>query len=177
MHRRARALRPMLLARIAEAEQRAAELDAFTGRLRTALAEIDGPPRPGRCDPGCRFLHDHQHVPAPVPVDFSPRRPEPASIPEPAPIACTLTGGDQADRIGQWRRLLAGAEAEAIEGGLRFHLAPELAGQVAELAAAEQSCCAFFEFVLRLDGGGMRFEVRAPAEAAPLLAEVFGTAN
>jgi MerR family transcriptional regulator, copper efflux regulator len=97
------------------------------------------------------------------------------SAPRPAPITCTLTSGDQADRIAQWERLLAGARVETVEGGLRFQLSAELAGRVAELAAAEQSCCAFFTFVLRLDGDGLSFEVRAPAEATPLLVEVFGT--
>ncbi|SFB56871.1 DNA-binding transcriptional regulator, MerR family [Amycolatopsis marina] len=168
-------LRPMLLARIADAQQRAAELEAFTDRLRDALAEVDGPPRPGRCDPSCGFLHQHQHSPAPAPVEFSLRRPPVMS--EPAPIACTLTGGEQAERIAQWQQLLDGAERESIDGGLLLRLPAELAGPVADLAAAEQHCCAFFEFTLRLLSGGMELEVRAPAEAAPLLADVFGTAD
>jgi len=170
-------LRPMLLARIGEADERAAELEGFTGRLRSALAEIDGPPRPGRCDPGCGFLRQRQQAPTPVSVEFGPRRPAPAPEPEPAPIACTLTGDEQAGRVEQWRQLLAGADVDVIAGGLRFQLAADLAGRVAELAAAEQRCCAFFEFAMRLQGGGLQFEVRAPAQAAPLLAEVFGTAD
>jgi MerR family copper efflux transcriptional regulator len=164
-------LRPMLLARIAEADERAAELAGFTGRLRAALADLDGPPRPGRCDPGCGFLR--RRAQAPVSVELSPRR----SAPEPVPIACALTGDDRAERIEQWRRLLAGAPVDAIAGGLRFELATDLAGRVAELAEAEQRCCAFFEFALRLRGARLQFEVRAPAHAAPLLAEVFGTAD
>jgi hypothetical protein len=39
------------------------------------------------------------------------------------------------------------------------------------------NCCAFFAFTLRLASGGLELEVRAPAEAAPMLAEVFGTAD
>lgn len=101
----------------------------------------------------------------------------PQAAPEPPPIACTLTGADQAERVAQWQRLLAGARWENIDGGLRFHLSAELAGPVAELAAAEQHCCVFFDFTVRLAGGGLRLEVRAPAEAAALLAEVFGTAD
>lgn len=171
-------LRPMLLGRIAQVEQRTAELAAFTGRLRTALAEIDGPARSGRCDPACGFLRRKQQ-PAAVPVGFSPRRPEPVpasgAASESVPMACTLGDGDQADRIGQWQRLLAGADAEPIERGRRFHLTIELVGQVAELAAAEQRCCPFFEFTLQLQGAGLWFEVCAPAAAAPLLARVFGT--
>jgi hypothetical protein len=71
----------------------------------------------------------------------------------------------------------SGARRESIKGGLRLHLSAELAGQVAELAAAAQRCCAFFDFTVRLAGPGLELEVRAPAEAAPLLAEVFGTAG
>lgn len=172
-------LRPMLVARIAEAEQRAAELAAFTDRLRRALVEIDGPPRPGRCEPGCGFLH-HDNPPAPVPVELLPRRPdtplEPSS--ETAPIACMLAGDDQADRIQQWRRLLGQATGrERVDGGLRIDLPAALAGEVAELAAAEQRCCAFFDFALHLAGPTVRLTVRAPAEAAPLLAEVFGPSD
>lgn len=172
-------LRPMLAARIAEAEQRAAELAAFTDRLRGALAEVDGPVRPGRCDPGCGFLHHHGERRAPVPVEFSVRRPagSTSTASKPVPITCSLTGGDQAERIQQWQRLLAGAVREGIDSGLLVRLSAELAGQVAELAAAEQRCCAFFAFTLRLADGGLELEVRAPAEAAPMLAEVFGTAD
>ncbi|MGH3885307.1 MAG: MerR family transcriptional regulator [Pseudonocardiaceae bacterium] len=168
-------LRPMLSSRIADAEQRAAELQAFTDRLRHALAEIDGPPHPGRCDPGCGFLHQHPPATAsvPVPVEFSVRRPPAA--PEPPPIACTLTGDDQAERVARWRRLLAGADREGIDGGLLIRLPAELAGPVAKLAAAEQRCCAFFEFTVRLVGGGLQLRVCAPEEAAPLLTELFGT--
>ena len=94
------------------------------------------------------------------------------------PIACTLDGAGQAERLDQWRRLLArAARRERIEGGLRFQLPATLAGPAAELAAAEQRCCAFFAFTLRLAGGGLELEVRAPAEALPLLTEVFGSAR
>lgn len=63
---------------------------------------------------------------------------------------------------------------ETIDGGLRIHLPTLMAGPVAELAAAERDCCAFFDFTLRLVGGGLQLEVHAPTDAAPLLAEVFG---
>lgn len=167
-------LQPMLVARIAEAEQRAVELDAFTHRLRQALTEIDGPPRLGRCEPGCGFLrHDS---PAFVPTELHPHRPDARQ--EPALIACTLTGSDQTDRIQYWKRLQAQAlRREPLDGGLRIDLPATLAGEVAELAAAEQQCCAFFDFTMHLTGGRFRLEVRAPTEAASLQTEVFGTAD
>jgi hypothetical protein len=60
---------------------------------------------------------------------------------------------------------------------VRFRLSAPLAGPAAELAAAEQRCCTFFAFTLRLAGGSLELEVRAPAEAQPLLTEVFGPAR
>lgn len=91
------------------------------------------------------------------------------------PIVCTLSTGARDERAGQWRHLLAQADRrEPIEGGLRFHLPVALAGPAAELAAVEQQCCAFFDFTLRLAGGGLHLEIRAPAAAAPLIADVFG---
>lgn len=94
------------------------------------------------------------------------------------PIVCTLDGAGQAERLDQWRRLLALADRrERIDGGVRFRLPATLAGPAAELAAAEQRCCAFFAFTLLLAGGGLELEVRAPAEALPLLTEVFGPAR
>ncbi|WP_116052067.1 MerR family transcriptional regulator [Amycolatopsis palatopharyngis] len=172
-------LRPMLATRIAEAEQRATELDAFTERLRQALTEIDGPPRPGRCDPGCGFLH-HQHDPQPTPIKLSPPRPTTDNTGDngttPAPIACTLNGSDQAERAQQWHELLDHAHRrDPIDGGLRFHLPAHTAGEVAALAAAEQQCCAFFTFTLHLSAGELQFDVHAPDDAAPLLADLFGT--
>lgn len=145
-------LRPMVLDRITDAERRNAETEAFIDRLRQAIAVLDGPVPPGRCGPGCG-------------VDEVPQ----------ATIACTLTGDEQADRVEEWRRLLGRADdREPIEGGLAFRFPLDLAGRLAELAAAEQRCCPFMEFAFRMADGALRFEVRAPADAAPLLDMVFG---
>lgn len=90
-------------------------------------------------------------------------------------IACSLTGGEQRDRVEQWRRLLTTAiRREPLDGGVRIILAMEMSAQIAALAVAEQQCCPFFEFVLRLADGRLAFEVRAPEQAAELVAEVFG---
>ncbi|MBV9846484.1 MAG: MerR family transcriptional regulator, partial [Kutzneria sp.] len=112
--------------------------------------------------PGCGF-------PYPTPA---------AAEPETPPIACTLSGDGQAGRIHHWRQLLAHAvNRQAIDHGLRITLPAALTGQVAELAAAEQQCCAFFDLVLHLTGGQLRLEVRAPDDASALLTEIFGTAD
>ncbi|WP_062213588.1 MerR family transcriptional regulator [Streptomyces sp. NBRC 109706] len=154
-------LRPRVAARIAEAEGRAAELAAFVAALHRALAQLDAlPDRSERCDPGCTFLAT-----------------APAAAPEPraaVPVACSLTGAEAKDRARRWRDLLAGAEREPIEGGLRLLLPAGAAGDLATLAAAEQRCCPFFDFLLRLDGPKLRLEVTAPAEAEEQLAALFG---
>ncbi|MFD0207381.1 MULTISPECIES: hypothetical protein [Saccharothrix] len=91
------------------------------------------------------------------------------------PIACTLTGDEQAERVGEWRDLLKGSRPEGIANGLRWRLPSARAGQAAELASAEQRCCAFFDFTLHLTAGELILEARAPEEAAELFLDVFGT--
>ncbi|MCE6998472.1 hypothetical protein LZG04_27265 [Saccharothrix sp. S26] len=90
------------------------------------------------------------------------------------PIACTLTGEEKAARVGEWRELLDGARPEGIANGLRWRLSSTRAGRAAELASAEQRCCAFFDFTLHLTAGGLIFEAHAPEEAAGLFSDVFG---
>lgn len=135
---------------------------------------IDGPAPPGRCGPGCGIVPDE------VPADVAPARRglttwRRDAEPERS-VACTLTAANQAGRIGEWRQLLGQADGrETVAGGLAFRFPAGLAGRVAELAAAEQRCCPFFEFTLHLIAGGLRFEVRIPEGAATLLPDVFGT--
>jgi DNA-binding transcriptional MerR regulator len=166
-------LRPMVANQIINAERRAAEIEAFIERLRRASSVIDGPAPPGRCGPGCGIVPHEDPAVVPAAAGLTTRRQD--AEPEP-PIACTLAAGDQADRVEEWRRLLAQADGrESVDGGLTFRFPPALAGRVAELAAAEQGCCTFFEFTLHLVTGGLRFQVQVPEDAAPLLADMFGT--
>ena len=69
--------------------------------------------------------------------------------------------------------MLADAVRTEIPEGLRLTVPVERAAQVAALAAAEQRCCVFFDFRLHLDGADLHLEVRAPAEGAALLDELF----
>lgn len=160
-------LRPRLAARITEAEQRATELAAFTAMLHQAAEHLDAlPERDERCDQECGFLNPR-----------SSRQDAAGSDETQAwrtfPVACTLTGQDMKRRADQWHTLLDGARRQPIPDGLRLTLPAERAGQVAELAAAEQQCCAFFDFRLHLEGPLLHLEVRAPQEAAQLLADLF----
>ncbi|MFI0471047.1 hypothetical protein ACH347_43925 [Saccharopolyspora sp. 5N102] len=88
-------------------------------------------------------------------------------------MACSLTGEGIAERAGQWQQVLSSAEREEIDDGVCLVVPAERAGQIAELAAAEQQCCPFFDFRLHLDGPVLRLEVRAPAEGTALLTELF----
>lgn len=149
-------LRPRVADRLAEAERRIAELTAFTGTLRRALAHLDAlPDRDGRCDAECGC-------------------PAPAARTDAVPVACSLTDREAGERVEHWRRLVAGADREPIEDGVRLTLPAGDAGELAALAADEQRCCPFFDFRLHLAGPEVHLEVRAPADAAPVITELFG---
>jgi hypothetical protein len=91
-----------------------------------------------------------------------------------APVACSLTGGDRAERASAWRAALDGAVRTPIPDGVRLTLPAGRAAAIAELAAAEQACCAFFDIRVHFAAHALDLEVRGPAAATDLLAEVFG---
>jgi MerR family transcriptional regulator, copper efflux regulator len=180
-------LRPRIAARLVQAEQRASEIAAFTASLHSALEHLDAlPDRTTRCDPECGFLS--RSADRSVELVLSPsreaaekgaeRRAAREAVREAehwrsAPIACSLTGDDMTERLAQWRSALAGAADVGIPDGRRFTVPAGRFSRLSELAAAEQRCCPFFDFRFHLDGRDLHFEVRAPAEAAALLADVF----
>ncbi|WP_405819506.1 heavy metal-responsive transcriptional regulator [Streptomyces sp. NBC_01390] len=178
---RARML-PLVAARITETDGRIAELRAFSGRLAGVHADLSGPAPEGACGPdcGCTTTTTAAPAPGPVPVLLSPTRPAPEREPEPwrqAPVACTLGGAELGERTEQWRTLIARAERrEDIPDGLRltFPSRADLAAEVAALAAAEQGCCAFFDFTLHLTPDALQLDVHAPESAAGMLADLFG---
>ncbi|MFE2499478.1 MerR family transcriptional regulator [Streptomyces scopuliridis] len=173
-------LRPRIAARLAEAEARAAGLAAFTASLYGALAHLDAlPDRTSRCDPECGFLSPASSADGGQLVDVvlaSGRRAaeEGAERWRTASVACSLTGVGLHERTVQWREAVDGATRTPVPGGLRLTVPVERTAKVAELAAAEHQCCPFFDFRLRLDGSWLHLEVRAPADGAALLADLFG---
>lgn len=158
-------LRPRVVARLAEAEQRADELAAFRASLHSALEHLDAlPDRATPCDPECGFLsRGGLGTAVMLEVEFGRR----------APVACSLSGEGMAERGARWRSVLQGATRVEMADGLRLTMPAERFTALAELAAAEQECCPFFDFRFHLDGRDLHFEVRAPDEGAGLLAEVF----
>ncbi len=185
-------LRPRVTTRLTYAEDRLAELTAFAATLRRALAHLDAlPDRQSPCDPRCGFpgprtaTGPEKHtgprtrtggVGSVVRVEPAPRPDDGGERWRGMPVACSLTGDGPAERAGQWRRLLDGAEREEIADGMRLTLPADRAAALAALAVDEQRCCPFFDFRLHLDGSVVNMEVRAPADGAALLADLFSAA-
>ena len=87
----------------------------------------------------------------------------------PVAVACTLSADQLPGRVEQWHALVA--RASSRDGAtLRFPPSPELAA----LAAAEQSCCSFFTFDIRMDATGTTLTVGAPDEASSLVHALLG---
>ncbi len=167
---------PLVAERITNADRRAAELSTFSARLTGVHEQLAGPAPAGACgaDCGCTSTTSGR---APVLVEFSRTRPEEAHErvdAEPwrdVPAACTLDGGPElGERTGQWQSLVKQATGRAeVPDGLRWEFAatPQLAAEIAALAAAEQDCCAFFDFTLHLASASLELTVRAPRLPLP----------
>lgn len=149
-------LRPRLRDRLDRAEGRLAELRAFVATLYSALDRLDGQPdRDERCDVECCF-----------PGTESARW-------KSTPIACALDDDDRTERAERWRVALDGGTRTEIPDGLRVTVPADRAGMIAELAVAEQHCCAFLDFRLHPDGPGVQLEIRASGEGVGVVAELF----
>jgi hypothetical protein len=91
-------------------------------------------------------------------------------------IACTLAPDAVDDRRGAWHRVLASVTGRSStpDGALRLEVDPEAVADLTALAVAEHACCSFMSFTITIDARGAAVEVRAPAEAAPIVASLFG---
>jgi hypothetical protein len=99
------------------------------------------------------------------------RRPLPLASPVGVAVARTLDAADHDQRLRQWRRVLVGAARTPLEDGPRLHLPAQAdTAELARLVATERRCCAFFDLHL---SERTALEVRAPAQAQNLIAEVF----
>ncbi|WP_030861965.1 MerR family transcriptional regulator [Streptomyces sp. NRRL F-2747] len=171
---------PLVADRIADADRRSAELAAFSARLADVHRQLSGPAPSGGCGPdcGCTTAEDQPSAPGPVMVELSTRPRGAADEPwREAPVACTLGGAELGERTAQWQALVTQAtNREEVADGIRltFPSTPEVAAELAALAAAEQDCCAFFDFTLSLAPARLTLTVRAPEAANSLLADLFG---
>jgi DNA-binding transcriptional MerR regulator len=174
-------LEELLTARSKDVADRISELTAFGTDLARARDGLAAPSPDGPCDDGCGCTSSSEirtverGMPCPVGaarIDLQPA--QPAEI----PLACTLSSDAQAARLAEWGELLARASRRAdADGGadISFPADPDLAGQLAALAAREKDCCAFFAFSLDMTvPGSMILRVRAPQEARPLVTGLLG---
>lgn len=161
--------------RLSETQAQIADLVELAAQLQSVAGRLEGTPAAGPCGDDC-----------PCVAEPSPRTntlvPLARTLPlndhgTPTPIACSLDPAAVPGRIDDWRRIVARATGRtAVAGGvaLQFPADGDTAAELARLAAAEQRCCAFFDFRLRFAGPAIEFEVRAPDDAGDVVAAMFG---
>lgn len=177
-------LTPLVDQRLADTEQRIAELTAFAQRLHIVRSELAGPAPDGGCGPGCGCtIADEPGGTLPAGArDLGLTAVSEHESADSVTIACSLGRDELGDRVYDWHTLLATAtqrriaETDARTVGVRytFRTSPDVISALAELVAAEQQCCSFYEFVMHTGASDTHLEVRAPQEAQPLLDELFG---
>ena len=144
-------LRELVATKINDAQNRVAELVAFTAQLQRAAAALSQHTPDGPCDDDCGCTK-----PA---IGVAP------------PIDCTLDAADMPARLADWQAALASAVSrESIDNGVRLTFPPGTSlGALADLIIAEQECCMFFRFAITVDARGAALEVTAPPEAIDLV--------
>ncbi|HEY8455329.1 MAG TPA: MerR family transcriptional regulator [Actinopolymorphaceae bacterium] len=166
---------PRLRARLREAEQQRSELAGLIDMLRAALDQLAAlPDRSSRCNSECDILlQPTEDAGLGTGAGQAVGRDVDRDRWQDVPVACSLTPHGVAERVGQWRNVLAGATRAPIPNGLELTLPLQRIATIAELAAAEHACCPFLDFRLHLDGPHLRLQVRAPAEGRHMLAALF----
>jgi MerR family copper efflux transcriptional regulator len=162
-------LRLLVAEKLQAVERQLAELATLRGELERSAANLERHRPDGPCDARCGCVASGDDVA--VELDPSGRTD--------TPVVCTLDRAELGDRFDAWQRALrrgAVISRHRIDGGIRLQLgaSADLPALV-ELARAEQSCCRFFTFAMVIDDRGAALEVRAPALAATILDELFGT--
>jgi DNA-binding transcriptional MerR regulator len=163
-------LRQLVAAKIAAAQAQIGDLMTFTSELQTAATALERHRPDGACDGDCGCVSDSALVQS---VSLSAKPTADGEV----LIACTLEAGSMKGRIADWQALLAHTERrELVDGGVRCVFASTVpTSQLIDLVAAEQDCCQFFEFAITVDTRGLALEIRAPADALPVITSIFGT--
>jgi DNA-binding transcriptional MerR regulator len=165
--------------RLTETQDRIAELVTLGAQLQAVAARLAGPPHAGPCDDTCAC------GPAPAtakgaPLPLTRTIPIPVGAEVDQPISCSLDATEMEGQMGDWQALLARVIGRTpVSEGIRlsFSLEPAVAAEVARLAVAEQACCSFFDFTVRVSGGQLDLEVRGPQEAQEIISSLFGVAD
>jgi MerR family transcriptional regulator, copper efflux regulator len=171
-------LRQLVAGKIEAAQNQIGELMTFTSELQHAAAALERHRPDGACDDDCGCFSDPDDgaaVAATIQAVNLSTKPL-AADPQ---IACSLSAGSMNGRIQDWQALLAHVvRREALEDGVRCVFAVSVpSGELVRLVAAERDCCQFFQFAITVDARGVALEVRAPAEALPVVESMFGAGS
>jgi DNA-binding transcriptional MerR regulator len=169
-------LRQLVAAKITAAQNQITELVTFTAELQHAATALERHRPEGACDAECGCVSDPGDTGAvAATINAVSLSAKPAAAGEPA-IACSLPAGSMKGRVADWQALLAHVERrEPIDGGVRSVFAPSVPiDDLMRLVTAEQDCCQFFRFAITVDPRGVALEVRAPADALPIVESMFG---
>lgn len=166
-------------AKVEETHDRIAELTVLAEELEVAYRRLTHDVTTGPCGPSCTC------TPGPVADNrvllvLGTKAAESSAAP--IPIACTLTADATADRVGDWDQLLAEQSGTPVRQvgdvtgsvTVRFPPDPRLVRTAAELASAEQACCAFIAFTLRIDRTGTELTASAPLDGLPIIDALLG---
>lgn len=165
-------IRQLIDQRIEQAQTRITELIGFSAQLQKAAARLGAHTPNGSCDDQCGCRSEPEAKPSDE-MELIP-----LGGPNTDGIVCSLDANLFASRIDDWNRVLAqstGRESVANGVRVRFHRGVDVAA-LAELAAAEQTCCGFFRFRIGIESDGVFLDVTGPGEAHAVITSVFGAA-
>jgi MerR family copper efflux transcriptional regulator len=170
-----RRLRALVAAKIADAQDRVAEMTAFTAELQEAAVSLAGHTPDGPCDDDCGCAPRVARTSATSSAVRLTAKPRADSE---VPIACALGATDMPGRLAAWQAALAPVVTrEPICGGVRLVFpAGTAVAALADLASAEHDCCMFFGFAITIDNRGVALEVTGPDDAIDLVHSLFGAA-
>ncbi len=89
---------------------------------------------------------------------------------------CSLDSADLPHRMAEWRAVRDHASlVEEIPGGVRLRFeAGEPMAPIADLAAREAACCAFYRFGLTIEGTARQLEVTTGPGGEPAIRALLG---
>jgi hypothetical protein len=97
-------------------------------------------------------------------------------VPQPLPIACSLSAGDQRRRLQEMASLadhVLGVEPVRERGSrVRFRAAAGVEAALRRIVDAERECCPFLDLSLSVDGPDLALFIGGPQEAAPMIREI-----
>jgi MerR family copper efflux transcriptional regulator len=167
-------LRAFVTDKITETQRRTGDLIGLLGQLRQMAAWLQGPSPDGGCDDRCGCTAD----PAPTAVAGGRvgATVGPATLAGQLPVTCTLGPDERGERIGAWQAVTVTARSrEAIEGGVRLRLPRDTdLAALARLMGDEQTCCAFFTFVLTVTVDAVLLDTVAPDDGRYLVHAMVG---